>query len=56
MEVPVMSTLKDLSPEEKRKPYSKYYYMEPAAPGPGMLEAMERPVDPAKALPMEPRR
>jgi hypothetical protein len=53
MEVLNMSTLKDLSPEEKAKPYSKYYYMEPVAPGPGMLEAMERPVDPAKALPIE---
>lgn len=53
MEVVTMSTLKSLSPEEKAKPYSKYYYMEPAAPPPEMIEAMEKPMDPSKALPIE---
>ncbi len=49
----MMSALKDLSPEEKEKTYSQYYTMTPAAPEPGALEAMEKPMDPAKALPIE---
>jgi hypothetical protein len=53
MEVLFMSALKDLSTEEKAKSYSKYYYMKPAVPDPGMLEAMEKPIDPSKALPIE---
>lgn len=48
-----MSTLKSLSPEEKAKPYSKYYYVEPVAPPPEMLEVMENPMDPSKALSIE---
>lgn len=48
-----MGILKALSSEEEAKSYSKYYYMEPAAPDPGMLEAMEKSIDPSKALPIE---
>lgn len=43
---------KSLTAEEKSKPYSKYYYQELAAPPPEKLAAMERPIDPAKALPL----
>ena len=48
-----MGILKALSPEEEEKSYSKYYYMEPAAPDPGMLEAMNKPIDSSRALPIE---
>ena len=48
-----MGALKELSTEEKAKSYSKYYYMKPAVPDPGKLEAMEKPIDPSKALPIE---
>ena len=34
-----MSALKELTPEEMSKPYAKYYTMEPASPGPGMMAA-----------------
>jgi len=44
---------RDLTPEEKSKPYARYFYLDPAPPDPGMLEKMEKPIDPAKALPIE---
>lgn len=43
----------ELTPEEKAKPYAKYYYRKPAPPAPGALEKMESPMDPSKALPIE---
>ncbi|HWR45500.1 DAPG hydrolase family protein [Sporomusa sp.] len=50
-----MSELKELTPEEKEKPYSKYYYMEPAKPYPEMYELIQpgKPMDSAKALLIE---
>ena len=44
---------RDLTAEEKAKPYAKYFYATPAPPPPERLAAMERPVDPANALPIE---
>jgi hypothetical protein len=43
----------DLTPEEKAKPYSKYFYKPPAPPAPERMAAMDRPIDPSKALPIE---
>jgi hypothetical protein len=43
----------ELTPEEKAKPYSKYFYKKPTPPAPGALGRMEKPIDPAKALPIE---
>ena len=43
----------ELTPEEEAKPYSKYFYKELTPPAPGALEKMEKPMDPAKALPIE---
>lgn len=43
----------ELSPEERLKPYSKYFYLTPAAPAPEKLAAMEHPLDPSLALPIE---
>jgi len=43
----------ELTPEQKAKPYAKYFYKNPAPPLPGALERMENPMDPAKALPIE---
>jgi len=40
----------ELTPEEKAKPYSKYFDKAPAVPNPKSLEAMLKPMDPAKAL------
>jgi phloretin hydrolase len=42
----------ELTPEEKAKPYSKYFYKKPTPPVPGALDKMEKPMDPAKALPI----
>lgn len=42
-----------LTPEEKAKPYAKYFFKELTPPAPGTLENMEKPMDPAKALPIE---
>lgn len=44
---------RDLTPEEKAKPYAKYFYAPPAPPDPGLLENMKAPIDAAKALPIE---
>ncbi|HUW64581.1 MAG TPA: hydrolase [Spirochaetia bacterium] len=47
--------LRDLTPEEKSKSYSKYYYLPPAPPDPAVLELLRfgRPIDPAEALAIE---
>ena len=52
-----MAELKELSPEEKAKPYAKYYYMPPAAPDLELAEFLKdpRPMDPSKALAIEAR-
>lgn len=42
-----------LTPEEEAKPYSKYFYKDPAAPDAAALEKMDYPMDPSKALPIE---
>lgn len=44
---------KNLRREEKAKPYSKYFYRKLAEPDPKKLAAMEKPMDPSKALPLE---
>jgi hypothetical protein len=44
---------RDLTPEEKAKSYSKYFYREPAPPAPERLAPIEKPMDPSKALPIE---
>jgi len=46
-------TKQDLTPEEKVKPYSKYFYRQPAPPSPEKLAVMDKPMDPSKALPIE---
>lgn len=43
----------DLTPEEKAKPYSKYFYRKPTPPSPERVAAMEKPIDPSKALPID---
>jgi hypothetical protein len=48
-----MKFKKDLTPEEKAKPYSKYFYRKAAAPAPERIAAMDQPIDPSKALPIE---
>ncbi|MBP1627211.1 MAG: hydrolase [Holophagaceae bacterium] len=40
----------ELTPEEKAKPYAKYFSRPVAAPDPAHLELMARPIDPSKAL------
>ncbi len=44
---------KDLTPEEKSKPYSRYFYLKISPPAPEKIAAMDKPMDPAKALPLE---
>lgn len=44
---------KELNADEKAKPYSKYFYRRPAMPDMAKVEAMKRPIDPAKALKLE---
>ena len=46
---------KDLTPDEKKKPYSKYFYQKPFPPAPERVAAMDKPIHPAKALPIERR-
>ena len=43
----------DLTAEEKTKPYSKYFYRRPASPTLERVAAMDKPMDPSKALPIE---
>jgi hypothetical protein len=42
-----------LTPEEKAKPYAKYFYRQPAPPSQERLAQMDKPMDPSKALPIE---
>jgi hypothetical protein len=49
----VSDLIKDLTPEEKAKSYSKYFYRKLVAPAPERLAAMDKPMDPSKALPIE---
>jgi len=44
---------KDLTAEEKTKSYAKYFYRKIVAPTPERLAVMDKPMDPAKALPIE---
>ena len=44
---------RDLTSEEKAKPYSKYFYRTPAAPDPERMAKMDNPIDPAKALTLD---
>lgn len=44
---------RELTPEEEKKPYAKYFYRKPALPEAKNLAMMEEPMDPAKALPIE---
>jgi hypothetical protein len=44
---------RDLTPEEKAKPYSRYFYRKPVPPAPERLAPIEKPMDPSKALPIE---
>ena len=50
-----MAPLRDLTPEEKAKPYSKYFYQEPAPPAPELARLLQdpKPIDPSDALPIE---
>ena len=50
-----MTDLAELTLEEQSRPYSKYYYIPPAAPDPGMLEQVlrDKPLDPDAALRLE---
>jgi hypothetical protein len=43
----------DLTEDEKVKPYSKYFYRIPVLPLPNKLAALDKPMDPSKALPIE---
>ncbi len=40
----------ELTPEQKTKPYAKYFYRKPVAPDPERLALMQEPCDPAKAM------
>lgn len=43
----------ELTAEEQAKPYAKYFYQKPVDPPAERLEPMKKPMDPAKALPIE---
>lgn len=43
----------ELTPEERAKPYAKYFFKEPATPPANRLEVMKAPMDPSKVLPIE---
>ena len=45
--------INQLSPEERLKPYAKYFYVPPASPAADKLALMESPLDPVQALPIE---
>lgn len=45
----------DLTPEERARPYSKYFYRPLAPPAPERVAAMASPIDPSLALPAERR-
>ncbi|MCX8021729.1 MAG: hypothetical protein N2745_03045 [Syntrophorhabdaceae bacterium] len=40
----------DLTEEEKKKPYAKYFYRDLNPPDPDVLKAMEKPIDPSRAI------
>jgi hypothetical protein len=44
---------RDLTPEEVKKSYSKYFNRAPGAPDPDAIPKMLNPMDPSKALPIE---
>ncbi len=44
---------RDLTDEEKAKPYAKYFYREIVAPAPERVLIMDRQMDPAGSLPIE---
>ncbi len=44
---------RELTPEEEKKPYAKYFYRDPAPPEPEAMARMQNPMDPSKALPIE---
>jgi len=44
---------RELTPEEEKKPYAKYFYRDLASPDPEAMAKMENPMDPSKALPIE---
>lgn len=44
---------RELTPEERVKPYSKYFYRKPSLPTQEKLAIMDRPINPSKALPIE---
>ena len=44
---------KDLTEDEKAKPYSKYFYRDPKLPSPDKLAVLNKPMDPSKALLIE---
>jgi phloretin hydrolase len=52
-----VSGSRELTPEERAKPYSKYYFREHAGPTPELAPYLMdlRPIDPADALPIERR-
>ena len=43
----------NLTPEEKSKPYSKYFYRQPTPPSPERIAVMDKPIDPSRTLPIE---
>jgi hypothetical protein len=38
-------TKQDLTPEEKAKSYSKYFYRQPTPPAPERVAAMDKPLE-----------
>jgi hypothetical protein len=50
-----MSELKELSAEEKTRPYSKYYDMDLSVPDPQLMALirLDKPLDPSEVLPLE---
>jgi hypothetical protein len=49
----VNNLTRDLTAEEKAKSYSRYFYRKIVAPTAERLAVMDKPLDPAKALPIE---
>ena len=49
----VEELIKDLTPEEKTKQYSKYFYRPIVPPASERLAVIDKPMDPSKALPIE---
>jgi phloretin hydrolase len=53
MEEQVAGFKKDLSGDEKAKSYAKYFYKSPVLPAPDKLTALDKAMDPSKALPLK---